>query len=213
MTTNDWEGPDVSGTVKIKRALVSVSNKTGVVALCRELRAAGVEILSTGGTARALTEAGVDARGVDSYTGQPEIMDGRVKTLHPRIHGAILAVRDNAEHRQQMDQHGIEPIDLVVVNLYPFERTIARPGVEIGEAIENIDIGGPCMVRSAAKNHAYVVVVVDPADYEGLLAEIRTGGVSYSTRKRLAVKAFGHTARYDTAIEKYLNGMYAASDS
>ncbi len=201
----------MSDGVKVERALVSVSDKTDIVPFCRKLRDAGVEILSTGGTARALNEGGIDVRAVDSYTGHPEIMDGRVKTLHPRIHGAILAVRDNAEHMEQMRRNGIERIDLVVVNLYPFERTVAKRGVQLGEAIENIDIGGPCMVRSAAKNHAYVTVVVDPTDYEGVLSEIGSGGVSRPTRQRLAVKAFRHTARYDASIERYLRDQYSVA--
>lgn len=199
-----------SNIVAVKRALVSVSDKTGVVDLGKGLSSKGVEILSTGGTARALTDAGVAVTPVDAYTGHPEIMDGRVKTLHPRIHGAILAIRDNEQHVRQMKEHGIEPIELVVVNLYPFQKTVARENVRLEDAIENIDIGGPTMVRSAAKNHQYVAVVVDPADYETVLGEIAgQGGVSLQTRQRLAVKAFRHTAQYDTAIESYLSGAYA----
>ncbi|MBD3243338.1 MAG: hypothetical protein GF331_22300 [Chitinivibrionales bacterium] len=193
----------------VKRALVSVSDKTGVVELGKGLASEGVELLSTGGTARSLTDAGVSVTPVEAYTGHPEIMDGRVKTLHPRIHGAILAIRDNEQHVRQMQEHGIVPIELVVVNLYPFQQTVAREGVTIEDAIENIDIGGPTMVRSAAKNHQYVAVVVDPADYEILLTEIaEQEGISLATRRRLAVKAFRHTAQYDTAIDAYLSSAY-----
>ncbi len=194
---------------RIERALISVSNKDGVVDFGKRVSAAGIEILSTGGTARLLSEQGVDVRSVDSYTGFPEIMDGRVKTLHPKVHGGILAVRDNEKHRTQMAENDINPIDLVVVNLYPFEQTVAKPDVTIAEAIENIDIGGPAMVRSSAKNHAYVAVVVDPSDYDRVASEIeQTGYVSLQTRKSLAVKAFKHTAQYDTAIHAYLSTVY-----
>ena len=195
--------------VPVKRALISVSDKTGLLDLARMLDARGVEILSTGGTARMLSQGGVGVTSVDSYTGHPEIMDGRVKTLHPRIHGALLAVRHNAEHMSQAARHGIVPIDLVVVNLYPFEQTVAREGVSLEEAVENIDIGGPSMVRSSAKNHRYVTVVVDPDDYAAVGGEIeQTGGVSAQTRCRLATKAFAHTARYDAAIVAYLSKTY-----
>jgi|LFRM01.1.fsa_nt_gb phosphoribosylaminoimidazolecarboxamide formyltransferase/IMP cyclohydrolase len=193
----------------VKRALISVSDKTGVVEFARELVKNGVEILSTGGTSRSLKESGVAVKSVDSYTGHPEIMDGRVKTLHPRVHGGILAIRDNPEHIKQMAENGIEPIDLVVVNLYPFEKTVLRKDVTIEEAIENIDIGGPTMVRSAAKNHAYVTIVVDPGDYDLILDEIsKFGGVTFESRKYLAVKAFRHTADYDANIDKYLSDVY-----
>ena len=195
--------------VEIKRALISVSDKRGVVEFAGSLAQRGVEILSTGGTFKALRESGIEVVTVDSYTGHPEIMDGRVKTLHPRIHGGILAVRDNPEHLLAMQENGIKPIDLVVVNLYPFEKTVAREDVTIGEAIENIDIGGPAMVRSSAKNHAFVTVVVDPGDYGLIIAEIeKRGAVSPEIRKRLAVKAYRHTADYDSAIDTYLSRVY-----
>ncbi|KMQ52900.1 IMP cyclohydrolase [Chitinispirillum alkaliphilum] len=197
------------GSVEIRRALISVSDKTGIVELAKKLTEKGVEILSTGGTSKTLSENGIPVKSVDSYTEHPEIMGGRVKTLHPRVHGGILAVRDNAEHRCQMDDNKIQNIDMVVVNLYPFEKTVARPDVSVEEAIENIDIGGPAMVRSAAKNHRFVTVVVDPSDYESILKEIdESGSVSFETRRRFAVKAFRHTADYDSAIDTYLSGAY-----
>ncbi|NLG18508.1 MAG: bifunctional phosphoribosylaminoimidazolecarboxamide formyltransferase/IMP cyclohydrolase [Fibrobacter sp.] len=195
--------------VPIKRALISVSDKTGIVEFSKELVSRGVEILSTGGTSKTLNENGVPVKSVDSYTGHPEIMDGRVKTLHPKVHGGILAVRENPEHMKQMAENGIEPIDLVVVNLYPFQKTVFRKDVTIEDAIENIDIGGPTMVRSSAKNHAYVSIVVDPADYSLVLSEMsRHGGLTFESRKMLAVKAFRHTADYDANIDKYLSGVY-----
>jgi phosphoribosylaminoimidazolecarboxamide formyltransferase/IMP cyclohydrolase len=194
------------------RALISVSDKTGLVDFAKKLSGKGIEILSTGGTAKTLAESGIKVVSVDSYTGHPEIMDGRVKTLHPRVHGGILAVRDNDQHLAQMKQHGISPIDLVVVNLYPFIRTISKPGVSTAEAIENIDIGGPAMVRSAAKNHAFVTVIVDPADYAPVIDELSDhGAVSLETRKRLAVKAFQHTSSYDAAITAYLSKVYSSN--
>ncbi len=192
-------------TVAVRRALVSVSDKSGVAELARQLASMGVELLSTGGTARLLTEAGLAVREVASYTGFPEIMDGRVKTLHPKIHGGLLGRRglDDAV----MHEHGIEPIDLLVVNLYPFASTIARPGCSDEDAIENIDIGGPAMLRAAAKNHAHVAVLVDPVDYAPVLEEIgRTGGLGFDTRRRLATKAYAHTAGYDAAVAAYLAG-------
>ncbi|MCC6850038.1 MAG: bifunctional phosphoribosylaminoimidazolecarboxamide formyltransferase/IMP cyclohydrolase [Deltaproteobacteria bacterium] len=190
---------------RIARALVSVSDKTGLEGLARALAAAGAEILSTGGTAKALAGWGIAVTAVGDYTGQPEILDGRVKTLHPKIHGGILGIRGEASHREQMAHHGIGPIDLVVVNLYPFEQVIARPQTTLAEAIEHIDIGGPSMVRSAAKNHADVTVLTDPDDYEEVMAEIaRAGEVSAATNRRLAQKAFALTARYDAAIADYL---------
>ena len=185
----------------IRRALVSVSDKAGVVELGRKLAAKGVTILSTGGTAKALREAGVAVTDVSEYTGSPEIMEGRVKTLHPRVHGGIL-MRDLQQDRDELARIGGAPIDLVVVNLYPFEATVAR-GAEYAEAIENIDIGGPCMIRAAAKNHARVSVVVDPRDYDRVLAAA-TEGPSEALRAELAAKAFAHTAKYDTAIASYL---------
>jgi len=193
----------------IARALMSVSDKTGIVAFARFLSGQHIEIISTGGTAKLLQDEGLKVRTIESFTGHPEIMDGRIKTLHPRVHGGLLAVRDNPGHIQQMAAHNILPIDLVAVNLYPFKQTIAKPGVTIEEAIENIDIGGPTMIRSSAKNHAYVTVVVDPADYTLVEEEMKKDGdVSLETRKRLAVKAFCHTADYDTAISGYLANVY-----
>jgi phosphoribosylaminoimidazolecarboxamide formyltransferase/IMP cyclohydrolase len=191
---------------KISRALISVSDKTGVVDFGRRLSRAGLEVLSTGGTARALGEAGVPVREVSDFTGAPEILDGRVKTLHPRVHGGILG-RPTAKHRAEMQQAGLVPIDLVVVNLYPFRETVAR-GAPFEDVIENIDIGGPAMIRSAAKNHERVAVVVDPADYDAVLAEIESEGeVSAVTRFRLARKAFAHTAAYDGAIASHLGRL------
>jgi phosphoribosylaminoimidazolecarboxamide formyltransferase/IMP cyclohydrolase len=188
----------------ITRALVSVSDKTGIVDFARALQALGVEILSTGGTARLLADHGVGVVEVGTYTGFPEMMDGRVKTLHPKVHGGILGRRGVDD--DAMAQHGIGPIDLVVVNLYPFEQTVARPGCDLATAIENIDIGGPTMLRAAAKNHAAVTVVVDAADYGRVLEEMRANGgaVTAPTRFDLAVKVFEHTARYDGAIASYL---------
>ncbi len=195
--------------VPIKRALISVSDKSGVETIARFLAERGTEVLSTGGTFKTLADAGVAVKTVDSYTGHPEIMDGRVKTLHPKIHGGILALRDNPSHVRDMDDNGISGIDMVVVNLYPFRETIAKPDVTLADAIENIDIGGPTMVRSSAKNHKFVTIVVDPSDYEIVMKEIESqGGVTLKTRERLAVKAFGHTASYDAAITEYLTGQY-----
>ncbi len=191
---------------RVRRALVSVHDKTGVVELARGLAALGIEILSTGGTARLLRETGVAVRDVADVTGFPEMLDGRVKTLHPGIHGGILARRDRPEHMAALERHGIGPIDLVVIALYPFEETVARAGVTLEEAIEQIDIGGPAMIRAAAKNSASVGVVTDPAQYEPLLAELRASGgaLSEETRRRLAREAFRRTAQYDAAIAAYL---------
>jgi phosphoribosylaminoimidazolecarboxamide formyltransferase/IMP cyclohydrolase len=185
---------------RVQQALVSVSDKTGVVELSRKLAALGVKILSTGGTARSLREAGVAVTDVSEYTGSPEIMEGRVKTLHPRVHGAIL-MRDLEADRQDLARVGGAPIDLVVVNLYPFEATVAR-GAAHDEVVENIDIGGPCMIRAAAKNHARVGVVVDPKDYDRVAAAA-AGGLDAALRFELASKAFAHTAGYDRAISEY----------
>ena len=187
-----------------RRALISVSDKRGVVELGRALAALGIEVLSTGGTAAALGAAGVSVTQVSAHTGAPEILDGRVKTLHPRIHGGLLG-RDTEGHRREMAAHGIEPIELVVVNLYPFEATVAKAGTSFEEAIENIDIGGPAMLRSAAKNHERVAVVVDPDDYGWVAEALRGGGVSPAQRLQLARKAFAHTAAYDAAIAAYLS--------
>jgi phosphoribosylaminoimidazolecarboxamide formyltransferase/IMP cyclohydrolase len=188
----------------VRRALLSVSDKTGLLELARALAQRNIEILSTGGTARLLAANGIRAIEVARHTGFPEIMDGRVKTLHPKIHGGLLGRRGTDE--AVMAAHGIAPIDLLVVNLYPFAATVARPGCSYEEAIENIDIGGPAMLRAAAKNHAAVLVVVDPADYPALLAELAAhdGGSELATRERLAAKAFAHTARYDTMVAAYL---------
>lgn len=190
----------------IKNALISVSDKTGIVEFAQKLNALGVKILSTGGTASLLEKNGVPVRPVSDYTGFPEMMDGRVKTLHPKVHGGILGRRDIAEHMQSMSEHGIESIDLVAVNLYPFEKTIAKKDCTFEEAVENIDIGGPAMVRSAAKNFNDVTVVVHPNDYETVTKEMSAykGGVTLKTRKRLSRDAFTHTARYDSMISKYL---------
>jgi phosphoribosylaminoimidazolecarboxamide formyltransferase / IMP cyclohydrolase len=189
----------------IKRALVSVSNKEGLLPFAEKLASHGVEIISTGGTKKALEDAGIPVIGISEVTGFPEIMDGRVKTLHPKIHGGLLAVRDNESHQKAMQENEISPIDLVVVNLYPFKETIAKEGTTFADAIENIDIGGPSMLRSAAKNHAYVTVVVDPRDYETVAGELEgAGSVSDETRRRLAAKTFRHTAAYDALIAEYL---------
>jgi phosphoribosylaminoimidazolecarboxamide formyltransferase/IMP cyclohydrolase len=189
----------------VTRALVSVSDKTDIVDFCQQLSQLGIELLSTGGTAKILAENAIQVTEVSAYTGFPEMMDGRVKTLHPKVHGGILGRRGIDD--QVMEENGIQPIDLVVVNLYPFEQTIANPDCELAMAIENIDIGGPTMIRAAAKNHADVAVIVDPADYEIILAELKSEGCSLAqqTRFRLALKSFEHTAKYDTAISAYLS--------
>ena len=190
---------------KIQRALISVSNKIGVIDFANKLHAAGVEIVSTGGTMKALQAAGIPVTYVSDVTNFPEIMDGRVKTLNPYIHGGILAVRDNPEHVRQMREHNIKPIDLVVVNLYPFKETIARPNVTLAEAIENIDIGGPAMIRASAKNFKFVTVVVNPARYDQVAEMIKEKGeTTEEFRMQLAREAFAHTADYDAAITKYL---------
>lgn len=190
--------------ITVKRALLSVSDKTGLAEFAAALSAHGVELVSTGGTARALREAGLSVRDISDLTGFPEMMDGRVKTLHPNVHGGLLAVRDNEEHVAAMIAHGIAPIDMVVVNLYPFAQTVAK-GADRPEIIENIDIGGPSMVRSAAKNHAAVAIVTDPADYPALIAELAAqgGATLLATRKRLAAKAFAATAAYDSMIASW----------
>ncbi|MBO2945679.1 bifunctional phosphoribosylaminoimidazolecarboxamide formyltransferase/IMP cyclohydrolase [Paenibacillus sp. F411] len=194
--------------MSIKRALVSVSDKTGIVEFCRELSALGVEIISTGGTKSLLAKEGVPVIGISDVTGFPEILDGRVKTLHPAVHSGLLAIRDSSEHQRQMQELGLDYIDLVVVNLYPFQETIAKPDVEYEDAIENIDIGGPTMLRSAAKNHAFVSVVVDAADYASVLEEVSASGdTTLETRKRLAAKVFRHTGAYDTLISEYLSNV------
>ncbi len=198
------------GAIRVRRALISVSDKTGVADFARDLVGLGVEILSTGGTASALREAGLEVTDVSEFTGQEEILDGRVKTLHPRLHAALLARRDNPEHMATLEREGIGPIDLVCVNLYPFEETIKGHEIEDEAAIENIDIGGPTMIRAAAKNHAGVAVVVKPESYDAVCAELEeTGGeVSASTRHWLANEAFAQTARYDAAISRWFSLSY-----
>jgi len=194
-------------TTAPRTALISVSDKTGVVEFARALHESGLRLLSTGGTARLLADAGLPVTEVAEVTGFPEMLDGRVKTLHPRIHGGLLARRDLPEHVQALEQHGIAPIDLLVVNLYPFAQATAREGCTLDEAIENIDIGGPAMLRAAAKNWAHVAVLIDPADYAPVLAELRAGEVRRSTRFRLAQKVFAHTAAYDGMITNYLTAL------
>jgi phosphoribosylaminoimidazolecarboxamide formyltransferase/IMP cyclohydrolase len=195
--------------ITVKTALISVSDKRGVIDFAKALAQMGVKIISTGGTARKLAEAGVQVTNVDAVTGFPEMMDGRVKTLHPKIHGALLALRDRPEHVEAMRQHGIAPIDLVCVNLYPFEQTVANPGCTFEEAIENIDIGGPSMIRSAAKNHKFVTVVTSPEQYARVVEQMHgnSGAVTGRLREELARAAFGLTAAYDAAIAQYLNSQ------
>ncbi|HTD85878.1 MAG TPA: bifunctional phosphoribosylaminoimidazolecarboxamide formyltransferase/IMP cyclohydrolase [Candidatus Binatia bacterium] len=189
---------------KVQRALISVFDKMGLVPFAQTLARAGVEIISTGGTAKALREAGLKVTDLSAYTSFPEMLDGRVKTLHPKIHGGLLYVRNNAAHEEQVKAHGIQAIDLVVVNLYPFEQTVAKPDVPREEAIENIDIGGPSMLRSAAKNHESVTVVVDPADYTEVAAQIeKSGDTTVELRRKLAAKVFARTSAYDGAIASY----------
>ncbi|MGZ5042829.1 MAG: bifunctional phosphoribosylaminoimidazolecarboxamide formyltransferase/IMP cyclohydrolase, partial [Usitatibacter sp.] len=192
--------------MKIQRALISVSDKTGVVELAKALLTHGVEILSTGGTAQLLKLNGVVVTEVAEHTGFPEMMEGRVKTLHPKVHGGILARRDKPDHVRSMKEHGIAPIDMVVVNLYPFSETVAKPGCTLVDAIENIDIGGPAMVRAAAKNHEFVAVVTDPADYPSIVSKLAKGqgALDFDERFRLAAKAFSHTAEYDGMISNWL---------
>ncbi len=191
---------------KVQRALLSVSDKAGIVELARALSEMGVEILSTGGTRKTIAEAGINVRSVSDYTGFPEMMDGRVKTLHPKIHAGLLALRDNMEHMRQVDKHDIELIDMVVVNLYPFQQTISKEGVRLEDAIEQIDIGGPTMLRSAAKNYRDVAVVVNPERYAQIIEEMRAGDgrVSDDLKFELACEVFEHTATYDRAIADYL---------
>ena len=198
---------------KVTRALISVSHKEGILEFAKGLSKLGIEILSTGGTAKLLRDGGVKVKDVSEFTGFPEMLDGRVKTLHPKVHGGLLGRRSNPEHVKQMKEHGIEPIDLVVVNLYPFEQTVAKPGCMLEEAIENIDIGGPTMLRSAAKNYTDVAVVVSPRDYGRVLEEIQKAGeVSAKTRFELCRTVFLHTARYDSAISAYLDGQVPAEE-
>jgi phosphoribosylaminoimidazolecarboxamide formyltransferase / IMP cyclohydrolase len=200
--------------MRMRRALLSVSDKTGLIAFAQGLVGLGIELLSTGGTARELRGARLAVTDVADVTGFPEMLDGRVKTLHPRVHGGLLGIRGNPEHERQMAAHGIEPIDLVAINLYPFEATTAKPNVSLAEAIENIDIGGPAMIRSAAKNFMAVAVVTDPTDYGAVLEELqRNGGtLALTTRFALARKAFARTARYDALIAAFLENGELASD-
>src|SRR5215210_4973198 len=193
--------------MKIQRALISVSDKTGLPDFARELAAMGVEIVSTGGTAALLKKEDIPHIEISQFTGSPEILDGRVKTLHPKVHGGLLFVRENEAHKAEARANGIEPIDLVIVNLYPFEATIAKPDATLDDAIENIDIGGPSMLRSAAKNYRSVTVIVDPADYTDVLENMRAndGATTLKLRERLGIKVFVTTARYDGAIANFLN--------
>lgn len=196
---------------KIQRALLSVSDKTGLVAFAQTLAAAGIELISTGGTAKALRDAGLAVKDISEHTGFPEMMDGRVKTLHPKVHGGLLYIRGNATHEAAAQQHSIPPIDLVVVNLYPFEATVAKPNVTLHDAIENIDIGGPSMLRSAAKNHDSVTVIVDPSDYAVVAEQITASGdTTLALRRQLAAKVYARTAAYDAAIAAHLQKEFSA---
>ena len=197
--------------MKIHRALLSVSDKTGLVAFAQTLAAQGVELISTGGTAKALRDACLAVKDISEHTGFPEMLDGRVKTLHPKVHGGLLFIRGNVTHEAAMKTHGITPIDLVVVNLYPFEATVAKPDVSLHDAIENIDIGGPSMLRSAAKNHDSVTVVVDPFDYAEVAQQIsENGNTTLELRRKLAAKVFARTAAYDGAIAVHLQKEFSA---
>src|SRR6201986_4592877 len=200
---------------KIRRALLSVSDKTGIIEFARGLADLGVEIISTGGTAGQLSSAGVLVRSIADLTGFPEIMDGRVKTLHPKLYAGLLAVRDNEEHLQAAAEHQVELVDLVCVNLYPFERTAGARGATEAEVIENIDIGGPTMIRAAAKNYAFAAPIVSPASYDAVLDELRSGDrrLSFVTRESLAAEAFAYTARYDTAIARWFQEKQEAFPS
>jgi phosphoribosylaminoimidazolecarboxamide formyltransferase/IMP cyclohydrolase len=195
----------------MKRALLSVSDKTGIVDFAKELAALGYEILSTGGTATALRENGVAVTNVSDVTGFPECLDGRVKTLHPMIHAGILAMRSNPEHMKQIKELGVEPIDIIAINLYPFKKTILKEGTTFEEAVENIDIGGPTMIRAAAKNHPDVAVIVDPADYSAVIEQLKNGGISLEAKKELALKVFEHTAAYDALIADYFRKQLGKS--
>lgn len=193
---------------KVQRALISLTDKSGIEEFARFLAEMGIEILSTGGTAKKMRESGISVTDVSEFTGFPEMLDGRVKTLHPLVHGGILNVRDNPEHQRQCAEHNIRPIDIVAVNLYAFEKTVAKPDCKLAKAIENIDIGGPTMLRAAAKNFQYVTVIVDPADYPQVMSEIKEhGNTTIETRFRLMVKVFELTSKYDTAIAKHLGAV------
>jgi phosphoribosylaminoimidazolecarboxamide formyltransferase/IMP cyclohydrolase len=199
---------------KIQRALLSVSDKTGLVPFAQILSAAGVELISTGGTAKVLRDAGLPVKDISEHTGFPEMLDGRVKTLHPKVHGGLLYIRGNAGHEAAVRAHGIPPIDLVVVNLYPFEQTVAKPQVTLHDAIENIDIGGPSMLRSAAKNHESVTVIVDPADYTAVAEQVRASGdTTLELRRTLAAKVYARTAAYDAAIAAHLGKVFAPTQA
>ncbi len=193
---------------KIERALISLTDKAGIEGFARELADLGVEILSTGGTAKKIRESGIEVMDVSDFTGFPEMLDGRVKTLHPKVHGGILNQRANESHRKQCAEHGLKNIDLIAVNLYAFEKTVADPSCSLGDAIENIDIGGPTMLRSSAKNFHDVTVIVDPADYPQVLTEIKaTGNTTLKTRFKLARKVFALTAKYDSVISAWLENV------
>ncbi len=194
---------------KIERAIISVTDKSGIVELAQKLNEMGVEILSTGGTAKVIRDGGIPVKDISEYTGFPEMMDGRVKTLHPKVHGGLLGVRSNPEHVKAMEENNISNIDLIVVNLYQFEKTVAKEGVTLEDAIENIDIGGPAMLRSSAKNYQDVTVIIDPADYELVLKEMseNQGSTSLKTRFYLAKKVFNTTHKYDGAISRYLESI------
>lgn len=195
-----------------RRAFISVSDKSGIGALALELDSRGIEIVSTGGTAKALKDIGCPVTYVDKLTGFPEMMDGRLKTLHPKVHGGLLAIRDKREHLAAMDEHDIKPIDILIVNLYPFKRTVESKA-PFEECVEQIDIGGPAMLRAAAKNHAWVAPVVDPGDYVTLLNHLqKKGATSYSFRKELAGKVYAHTARYDADIARYFNPDFSIAN-
>src|SRR5450631_4551908 len=199
---------------KIQRALISVSDKTGLVPFAQILAQAGIEIISTGGTAKTLREAGLVVKDISEHTGFPEMLDGRVKTLHPKVHGGLLFIRGNETHEAAVKAHGISPIDLVVVNLYPFEATVAKPDVKLHDAIENIDIGGPSMLRSAAKNHDSVTVVVDPMDYSEVAKQISASGdTTLELRRKLAAKVFARTAAYDGAIAVHLQKEFSVGQA
>ena len=198
---------------KAERAVISLTDKSGIEGFAKELEALGIEILSTGGTAKKMRESGIAVKDVSEFTGFPEMLDGRVKTLHPKVHGGILAQKTNPDHVAQMKQHGLEAIDIVAVNLYAFEKTVADPSCTLGNAIENIDIGGPTMLRSSAKNFQDVTVIVDPADYPTVIAELKEHGhTTLKTRFRLAVKVFELTSTYDTTIDEWLNKVDVDSD-
>jgi len=191
---------------RMRRALISLTDKSGIEEFARQLQELGIEILSTGGTARKMRENNIAVKDVSEFTGFPEMLDGRVKTLHPKVHGGILFLRGNSSHEEQMEKHGLQPIDLVAVNLYAFDKATSDPACTVANAIENIDIGGPTMLRAAAKNFQYVTVIVDPGDYQQVISEIREfGNTTLVTRFRLAVKVFQLTSRYDTAIASWLS--------